>query len=63
MYYAVYVDLTFFSSIILDEAVKHCVDSEAEEIKDSKEPIYSNIGAAIKPCNKKYFLVDSIVAL
>ncbi|XP_004499443.1 uncharacterized protein [Cicer arietinum] len=36
-----------------DEAVKHCVDSEAEEIKDSKEPIYSNIGAAIKPCKSK----------
>jgi len=38
-----------------DEVVEHC-DSK-EEVKDSKKHRDSNVEAAIKPCNKKHFLV------
>jgi hypothetical protein len=41
-----------------DGVAEHC-DSKEEEIKHSKKLGNSNIEAAIKPCNKKHFLVDS----
>jgi len=51
-----------FSSMISDGVVEHS-DSKEEEVKDSNKHRDSNVEAAIKPCNKLHFLVDSIVVL
>jgi len=48
--------------MISDGVVEHC-DSKEEKVEDSKKRRDSAIEAAIKPCNKKHFLVDAIVAL
>ena len=48
--------------MISDGVVEQC-DSKEKEVNDSKKPRDSNIEAAIKPCNKKHFLVDAIAVL
>lgn len=46
--------ILLFAPMASDGVLDNC-HSKAEEIKDSKEHRDSDIGVAIKPCNKKNY--------